>query len=192
MAVRAKAEVLDGLTSVLGATEEEGVSPGGRAERKLVQGQHLTAGLLDPGSGGGGEAEGRDRELGDGQDAVVIGNGADDDDGLALVGFGGVLDDAGERDGRAVDPGHEQAAQHDFVEVGISAAWGILYQHRRSRKASAFRVSQTYGQGSDTASPEPADRRSRSWAPCGGSSAHDGGPGRYLRFQRVSIISWRA
>lgn len=135
MAVRAKAEVLDGLTSILGATEEKGVGPGGRAERKLVQGQHLTAGLLDPGSGGGSEAEGRDRELGDGQDAVVIGNGADDDDSLALVGFGGVLDDAGERDGRAVDPGHEQAAQHDFVEVGISAAWGILYQHRREEQA---------------------------------------------------------
>lgn len=55
--VGAKAEVLDGLTGVLGATEEEGVGASWRAHGKLVNGEALTAGGQDAGAGSGSEAE---------------------------------------------------------------------------------------------------------------------------------------
>lgn len=97
------AEVLDGLTGVLGAAEEEGVGTGGEAGSDLVDGEDLTAGLLDAGTGGGSEAESRNGELGELKETVVVGDGANDDNGLALVGLRGVLvgsgrDDLGQRD----------------------------------------------------------------------------------------------
>lgn len=125
--VGTEAEVLDGLTGVLGATEEEGVGAGGGAEGELVEGQALAAGLGDPGTGGGGEAQSSDGELGDLKQAVVIGDGANDDDSLALVRLAGVLvgggrDDAGDGHRGAVDARHEEAAEDDLVEVRIRAA----------------------------------------------------------------------
>ncbi len=68
-------------------------------------------------------------EFGDGKQAVVIGDGADDDYGLVGVGRvlgvgAGDVDDAGDGHGRTVDPGHEEAAEDYFVEVGVGAACG--------------------------------------------------------------------
>jgi hypothetical protein len=62
--VRAKTEMFDSLAGVAGATEEDGVGAGGGAGGDLVDGQDLTASLLDTGARRGGEAEGRNRELG--------------------------------------------------------------------------------------------------------------------------------
>jgi hypothetical protein len=120
--VGAHAEVLDGLTRVLGAAEEEGVGTGGLLESQLVESDDLAAGSGDAGTGGGGDAESGNRDLGDGQEAVVVGDGANNDDGLLLVAVLEVGRDAGERDGRAVDAAHEQAAQDHLVEGRISAA----------------------------------------------------------------------
>lgn len=125
--VGTEAEVLDGLTGVLGATEEQGVGASGGAEGKLVQGQALAASLGDPGTGGGGEAQSSDGQLGELEQAVVVSDGANDDDGLALVGLARVLvggrgDDARDGHGRAVDARHEKAAEHNLVEVRIRAA----------------------------------------------------------------------
>lgn len=117
-----EAEVLNGLTGVLGATEKEGVGASGLLESELVEGQDLAAGSGDPGTGGGGDAEGGNLDLGDAEEAVVIGNGADNDDGLLLVAVLEVGRNAGQRDGGAVDAAHEQAAQDHLVEGSIGAA----------------------------------------------------------------------
>lgn len=127
--VRTKAKVLDRLASILRTTEQEGVSSGRRAEGELVQSQDLTTSLLNPGPSSRREAEGSDGQFGDGEETVVVGDGADDDDGLALVRIGGVGDDAGQRDGGTVDSGHKQTAQNDLVEVGIGTACCGSHQH---------------------------------------------------------------
>ena len=123
MAVGAEAEVLHGLTSVLGSTEEESVGTGGGTESQLVEGQDLTTSLLNAGSGSRGEAQGSHGQLGDGQEAVVIGDGSDHDDGLALVGLGHVRGDARERNRGTVDPRHKETTQNDLVEVRLRAAY---------------------------------------------------------------------
>lgn len=122
MLVGTEAEVLDGLTGVLGTAEKEGVGTGGLLESKLVESDGLAASGSDAGAGSGGKAEGRDGDLRDGQEAVVIGDSADNDDGLLLVAVLEVGRNTGERDGRAVDAAHEEAAEHDLVEGRVSAA----------------------------------------------------------------------
>lgn len=77
MGVGTEAEMLEGLTGVLGSTEEEGVGSSGEAGSDLVDGEALTTGLLDAGAGRGGEAESRNGELGDLEHAVVVSDGAD-------------------------------------------------------------------------------------------------------------------
>lgn len=118
MLVGAHAEVLDRLTGVPLATEEDGVGTSGRAERKLVEGEDLTTSLQDALLGGGGEAESSDRELGDFEQANIIRNGADRDDnlGIPVRGALGLLDDAREGDGRAVDLGEEKTVEDRLYE----------------------------------------------------------------------------
>lgn len=117
-----EAEVLHGLTGVLGATEEQGVGTGRGTQSKLIQGEGLTTSLLDAGTGSGGEAQSSDGQLGNVQEAVVIGDGADNDHGLALLRLVDVRGDAGERNRGAVDARHEEAAENGLVEVGLRAA----------------------------------------------------------------------
>lgn len=128
MRVGTEAEVLDGLTGVLGATEEEGVGTGRGAHGQLIDGQGLTAGSDNAGTGGVGVAEGGNRQLGELQETVVVGDGADQDDGLALVSLAGVLvgsggNDLGERHGGAVDLAHHQAAEDSGVELAVGTAF---------------------------------------------------------------------
>lgn len=122
MLVGTHAEVLDSLTSILGATQDQSVAASGGAQSKLIQGDGLAAGLDDAGTGSGGESQSSDIDLGEGQETVVVGDGADDDDGALLTLLVDVGDDAGQRDRRAVDLGHKQASENDLVEVGIRAA----------------------------------------------------------------------
>ena len=128
MRVGTEAEVLDGLTGVLGATEEEGVGTGRGAHGQLIDGQGLTTSGDNAGAGSGGVAEGSDRELGELKETVVVSDGADQDDGLALVSLAGVLvgssgNDLGERHGRAVDLAHHQAAEDSGVELAVGTAF---------------------------------------------------------------------
>ena len=63
--------------------------------------------------------------LGHFQEAGVVGDGADDDDGFVCRGnllggaAGGEHAEAGEGEGGAVRAGHEEPAENDFVEVGV-------------------------------------------------------------------------
>ena len=199
--MRTEAEVLDSLTGVLGATEEQSVGTGRGTQSKLVQGEGLTTGVLDTGTGGGGESQGSDGKLGNVQEAVVIGDGPDHDHGLALLRLVDVRCNAGKRNRGAVDARHEEAAENGLVEVGLRAACQRSQISLRSwlkfeGKNSSFRPCllrrtrigfwmgrgrESYGPGSGTTSPAPASTRSRSSAPCGGCCAHGDGPGRYLR-----------
>ena len=122
MAVGTEAEVLDGLTGVLGTTEDQGVAASGGTESKLVQGDGLAAGSGDAGTGGGGESQSGDSDLGELEESVVVGDGADNDDGSLLTLLVDVAHDAGEGDGRAVDLGHEKTAKDDLVEGSVSSA----------------------------------------------------------------------
>ena len=110
--VGAHAEVLVGLARGALATEEDGVGTGGGAGGKLVEGEAFTAGLEDALARGLGEAEGGDRELGDFDQTDIVGDGADDDDDLAVAAsVVGLLCDAREGEGRAVDLGEEEAVE---------------------------------------------------------------------------------
>lgn len=123
--VRAETEVLEGLAGVLGAPEEEGVGASRSPEGELVESQGLTTGSEDPGAGSGGEAESGDSQLGDGELTVVVGDGADYDDGLVGVLVTDIAGDARDRDRRAVDLGGEEAAENNLVEGSVGPACTI-------------------------------------------------------------------
>lgn len=110
------AKVLDGLAPLLGAAQEDGAFAERRHEGQLVEREDLAAGIEDAGTGGLCDAQGGDGELGDGEQTHVVGDGADEHGdlvGLVLE----VLAQPGERQGRAVDLAHEQALEHDLVEL---------------------------------------------------------------------------
>ena len=113
MLVGAHAEVLDGLTGVPLAAEEDGVRTGGRTECELVESENLAASLQNTLLGGGGETKGSDRELGDLKQTNVIGDGADNDDdlGITLRSVLSLLHNARKGNGWAVDLGEEEAVE---------------------------------------------------------------------------------
>jgi len=85
MLVGSEAKVLDGLSGVLWSSEEEGVASGWGTESQLVQSQNFTTGSKDAGTGGSSETECSNAELGNGQETVVIGDSANDDNGSLLL-----------------------------------------------------------------------------------------------------------
>lgn len=117
MAVGAEAKVFDSLSGILRSAKQKSVGSSGGAQSKLIESKSLTTGLLNPGASSGSEAESGNRELGDGEKAVVVGHGSDHNNCLALVGVGNVGDNARDGNRGAVDPGHEKATEHDLVEV---------------------------------------------------------------------------
>lgn len=120
--VGAESEVLDSLSAVLGSTEDQGVATSGSTEGQLVEGDGLTTGSQNAGTGSGGEPKGGNGHLGESQETVVIGDGANDDDGALLV-LLDVGDNARQRNGGAVDLGHEQSSEDHLVESGIGSAY---------------------------------------------------------------------
>lgn len=83
--MRTKAEVLDGLTAVLRSTEDQGVASGRSTESELIKGDSLTTGGGNSGTSSGSESKSGDGGLGERQKSVVIGDGADNDDGALLA-----------------------------------------------------------------------------------------------------------
>lgn len=100
--VGAEAKVLESLTGVLGATDQQGVAAGGGTQSQLVEGQGLATGGDDAAAGGSGESQSGDGHLGDLEKTVVIRDGADDDDGLVLL-VADLALDAGQGNGGSVD-----------------------------------------------------------------------------------------
>lgn len=124
--VRTEAEVLESLTAVLRSTEDQSVASGRSTESELVQGDGLTTGGGNSGTGSGSESKSGDGGLGESQKSVVIGDGTDDDDGALLALLVDVGNNAGQRNGRAVDLGHEESSKDNLVEGGIGSAWGTM------------------------------------------------------------------
>ena len=120
--VRAEAEVLDGLTAVLGAAENKGVAASGSSESELVERNGLATGGNNACTGGSGESQSSDGQLREGEQAVVIGDGTDNDDGTFLALLVDVGNDAGQRYGRAVDLGHKEASKNNLVEGRVGTA----------------------------------------------------------------------
>lgn len=124
MRVGTEAKVLDGLTGVLGSTEEDDVRSSRGTECELVESDALTAGLLNTGTGRCGESESSDAQLGNLEETVVVGDGGHDSTDLALISLGGVgvgggSNDLREGNGRAVDAAHSQTANHGLVEFAV-------------------------------------------------------------------------
>lgn len=161
VAVWAKAEVLDGLAGVLWATEKDHVGASWGAKSELIEGDALTTGLLNASASGGGEAESGDAQLGDLEETVVIGDGADDGADLVtarllVVLVGSHADDLGERDRRGVDARHAQSIHSQnlttylqiisrlFTHLLRTVALNLL-SVRRSRKLYSLCNSLRYG-----------------------------------------------
>ena len=118
--------MLHRLPRILRSPQQQRVTPRRRPERQLVQCQALPARLLDPGSRRGREVEGRNGEfLGHFQQADVVGDGADDDDGfvrrrhLLARAAGREHGEPAEGERGTVGARHEEATENDFVEVGV-------------------------------------------------------------------------
>lgn len=132
--VGAHAEVLDGLTGVLGTTENKGVAASGSTESKLIQSDGLTAGGDNAGAGGGSEAESRNRDIGERKETVVVGDGSDNNDGALLALLVDVGNNAREGHRRTVDLGHEETAENNLVEGSVgTACTGALVKSVRLR-----------------------------------------------------------
>ena len=121
MLVWTKAKVLNCLTCVLGASEEEGVASSGSTESQLIQGQDLSSSSENAGTSSGGDTESSNAELGDGQEPVVIGDGANNNNS-ALILLAKVRDNSGHGDGGSVDARHKESAEDDLVEGGFGSA----------------------------------------------------------------------
>ena len=111
--------VLAGSSGLDLATEEDGSLAGGALESQLIEGDAFTAGLEDAGTGGRSETESADLELGGGEHAAIVSDGTDQDNGLVFLALD-VSGNAGDGHGGAVDSGHKQSGQDDFVELGVS------------------------------------------------------------------------
>lgn len=126
MLVGTEAEVLDGLTAVLGSTKDQSVASGRSTESELIEGDGLTTGGSNSGTGSGSESKSGNGGLGESQKSVVIGDGADNDDGALLALLVDVGNNAGQRNGGAVDLGHEESSKDNLVEGGIGTACGAF------------------------------------------------------------------
>jgi hypothetical protein len=120
--VRPHPEMLDRFSGVLGSSEENNVRAGRVLHSQLIDSHAAAASLLDASARCGREAQGGDVECGNGEETVVVCDGGDNADGLVGVGFlggfgGDFAGDAGDGHRGAVDAGHEEAAEDDFVEV---------------------------------------------------------------------------
>lgn len=119
MLVWSKAKVLDSLSGVLWASQQQSVASSWSSEGQLIQGQGLTTSSDNASTSGGSETESSDTEFWDGQQTVVIGDGTNNHDCLVV----GLLGDVGgdSRDGHwwSVDARHEESAKDNLVEGGL-------------------------------------------------------------------------
>lgn len=127
--MRPKPKMLNRLPRILRPPQQQRITPRWRPQRQLIQRQALPARLFNPSPCRGGEVERRDGEFfRHRKQTDVVGDGADDDDGFLCRGdlfaraAGSEHGEAGEGERGAVGAGHEEAAEDDFVEVGVGFA----------------------------------------------------------------------
>ena len=127
--MRPKPKMLHRLPRILRSPQQQRITPRRRPERQLIERQALPARLFDPRPRRGCEAQRRDGELlRHGEQTGVVGDGANDDDGLGRRGnllaraAGGEHGEAGEGERGPVGAGHEEPAEDDFVEVRVGFA----------------------------------------------------------------------
>lgn len=147
--VRAKSKVLDSLAGVLRASEEQSVGTSGSTQGKLIQSKDLTTSLLNAGAGGGSEAQGSNRQLGDGQEAVVVGDGTNHNHGLALLGLSDIRGDTGERHRGAVDARHKETTKNSLVEVRLRATCEVCQCQFRFQTGCLHNLHRMLASGSE-------------------------------------------
>lgn len=116
--------MLNRLTGVLGSPQQDSVGTSWCPQGELVKSDSLTTGSDNSGTGGCGESQCSNGELGDIQGAVVIGDSSNNNDGLVELGgllMVDILEDPGDGDWWAVDLGHEKTAEDHLVKVGVSS-----------------------------------------------------------------------
>jgi hypothetical protein len=119
-----ESEMLHSLSGVLGTPQQNGIGASRGSQSELVQRQCLAARLFDSRSSGSREAERSNRKFGNLEQAVIIRDCSNNDNGLSLGSFlGAVGNESGERYGRTVDSGHEKSAENDLVEIRIGPAF---------------------------------------------------------------------
>jgi len=116
-------EVTVGRTGSAASLHQDGVLSLGGLEGQLIEGEDLTAGLENAFARAGGDVHGAERQLGDLVQTKIVGDGADNDGGLAIAAW--LLHharDAGDRHGWPVHAAHIQTLQDDLVELGVGSA----------------------------------------------------------------------
>ena len=81
MSMRPKTKMLNRLSRILRSSQQQRITPRGMSHRQLIQRQTLPACFLNPRTSRSGEVESRDGEFRDGEEARVVCDGADDDEG---------------------------------------------------------------------------------------------------------------
>lgn len=122
--MRAHAEVSNSLSGVSGASDNQSVLALGSSQGQLVQSDSLTTSLQDGGLGAGSELQGGNSGLGELQQSVVVGDSANNDNGL--VGSTLLAQGAGNsvnRNGGLVDLRQEQRSKDHLVKGSIGTAW---------------------------------------------------------------------
>lgn len=105
--------MLDSLTGVPLASQQDGIRTSRRAQSELVQSQNLTTGFKDTLLGGLGEPECGDGKFGDIEYPDIVGDGSDVHDDLRFTvgGACGFLDDFGKRERGSVGLGEVQSVE---------------------------------------------------------------------------------
>jgi len=111
--------VLDGITAVSWSLQEERVLAQWSLLSELVEADDFSASFEDALAGRLGDAESGQLHLGHGLESGIVGNGTDNDDGLALLHVGA---ESGERQRWSVGSAHEETLEEDLVELGVSSS----------------------------------------------------------------------
>lgn len=112
-----------GLAGVARSLHEHGALALGGLHGQLIKGEDFTASLQDASAGSLRYLEGAHAQLGHLVDAQVVGHGADNNGNESFAaGFLHEADHASERRHRPVNAAHEEASQHDLVELGVGPA----------------------------------------------------------------------
>lgn len=122
--MRTETKVLDSLSGVSWASDDDGVLTLGGSHGQLVQGDGFTSVLNDSGSGRAGESQGGNGGLGEVQQSDVIGNGTNNNHGLvSSTLLAQHTADSVKRHWRSVDLGQEQRLQDDLVKWSIGTTY---------------------------------------------------------------------